>query len=119
MAARKRYRHRKPEEVAQALRDARGLVTVAAERLGCDVKTVYDHIKRSPEVARAREEADDRMLDFAEAKLYKSIQDGELKAIIFFLSTKGKKRGYVPKSELTGLGGAPLVPKNVTFKFEA
>lgn len=34
-------------------------------------------------------------------------------AVIFFLKTKGKHRGYVERSELTGKDGAPIAPAPV------
>jgi len=37
------------------------------------------------------------LLDYAESKLFKHIQDGNLTAVIFFLKTKGQIRGYIEK----------------------
>jgi hypothetical protein len=39
-------------------------------------------------------------------------------AVIFFLKSKGKKRGYVERNELTGKDGAPVVPQAVSFTIE-
>jgi hypothetical protein len=43
----------------------------------------------------AVEELSDVAIDFAESQLHKQIKDGNSTATIFFLKTKGKKRGYV------------------------
>lgn len=43
---------------------------------------------------------EDRMIDFAESKLMKKIEEGDTIATIFFLKTRGKKRGYVEKAEV-------------------
>lgn len=50
--------------------------------------------------------------DFAESKLFKAIGDGELTAILFYLKTQHKTRGYVERveSNLSGhlaLGSLP------------
>ena len=38
-------------------------------------------------------------VDLAESKLIEAIKDGNLTAIIFFLKTQGKSRGYSERSE--------------------
>jgi hypothetical protein len=43
-------------------------------------------------------------LDFAESQLHKQIQSGEVSSTIFYLKTKGKKRGYVERSEVDHSG---------------
>ena len=44
-------------------------------------------------------EADESMLDFAESKLIEHINNNDITSLIFFLKTKGKKRGYIERSE--------------------
>ena len=46
-------------------------------------------------------------LDFAESQLHKQIGDGSTAATIFYLKTKGKKRGYIERQEITGADGMP------------
>jgi hypothetical protein len=48
-------------------------------------------------------------IDICEAELWKLIKEGNSTAIIFFLKTKGKVRGYVERQELTGSDGSPVV----------
>ena len=40
-------------------------------------------------------------LDFAESQLHQQIKTGNSTATIFFLKTKGKKRGYVERQEIS------------------
>ena len=86
-------------EVARALTAANGLVTSAARRLGCNPKTVYRNIERFPALKDVLHEAREVTLDLVESKLMEAIEAGNLTAIIFFLKTRGKSRGYIERSE--------------------
>lgn len=91
---------RTPEDYIEAVREAQGLLTVAARRLGVGRSAIYDMAKRHPEVQEAIDEARERMTDLAEGKLYSKISDGDITSIIFYLKTQGKRRGYVEKQEI-------------------
>ena len=56
-------------------------------------------VARHPEIKEARDIAAERLLDFAENRLYDQIADGNTVATIFFLKTKGRNLGYVEKLE--------------------
>ena len=43
-------------------------------------------------------EVDEGSIDFAETMLHKNIRDGNVPSIIFYLKTKGKKRGYIEQT---------------------
>ncbi len=45
-------------------------------------------------------EAKEESLDFVESALMAKIEEGNLRAIIFFLKTKAKSRGYSEKTEI-------------------
>lgn len=85
----------KAVDYENAIREGQGLVTAAARRLGVDPRTVFRAINRYDSVRRALEDARERTLDLAEAKLIQQINDGNMTAIIFYLKTQGKKRGYI------------------------
>ncbi len=90
------------QEMIDALKAAKGIQTVAANRLGCARMTVSRYIKEFPTVAAALEEANESVIDFAESKLLKNIDEGDTTSIIFFLKTRGKNRGYSERQEVTG-----------------
>jgi len=98
----------KPEDYIKAITEAQGLISVAARRLGCSRTAVYEAAKNHPEVQRAIDDARERTTDLAEGKLFQKINEGDNTAIIFYLKTQGKKRGYVERQEVTGAEGSEL-----------
>jgi hypothetical protein len=97
------------QQVAQALIETKGMVFIAAQRLGCDPETIRNYCKRYPSVQAAKDAERGRMVDLAELKLYQSIQNGEAWGIAFALKTIGKDRGYVERQELTGQDSQAMV----------
>ena len=59
----------------------------------------YQRVERNPSFKKVIEEIDESTLDFAETALHNKIKEGDTTATIFFLKTKGKKRGYVERVE--------------------
>jgi hypothetical protein len=82
-----------------ALEQSLGIVTTACLTVGIDRKTHYNWLKDDEEYKVAVESIQDITLDFAESQLHKQIKDGEVTSTIFYLKTKGKKRGYVERVE--------------------
>lgn len=80
--------------------DAYGNITEAAKSLKISNKTLYRWADKDEELKRAIQEGRDSMLDFAENALKNKIEKGDTTAIIFFLKTQGRKRGYTEKKEL-------------------
>jgi|SRR5262245_22823229 len=97
MARPRRYT---PAKVAEAVRSSRGLLTLAARRLGCDRHTVLRYAEHYPTVAAALSDAREQQIDVAEAKLFEAIDGGELAAITFYLRTVGRHRGYGDRTEV-------------------
>ena len=73
--------------------------------------TVSRYIREFPEVKEAAEDAQEQLYDMVESKLYEKIEAGDLTAIIFFLKTRCKHRGYVEKPEIE-------TPKDVIIRVE-
>ena len=88
----------------EALEKSLGVVTTAAKAVGIDRSTHYDWNNNDPEYRAAVDSISDIALDFAESQLHKQIQGGEVSSTIFYLKTKGKKRGYVEKTEVEHSG---------------
>jgi transposase-like protein len=99
----------KAADVADAIRKAQGNVSHAARLLGCDRGTVYNYIHKYQTVEAALDEARESMLDYVESKLLEAISGGNITAMIFYLKTQGRNRGYVERQEVTGSGGGAIV----------
>lgn len=77
-----------------------GIVSVAAARHGIHRNTHYNWMKANATYKELAESITDVAIDLAESMLLQNIRSGEVASIIFYLKTKGKKRGYVEKSEI-------------------
>lgn len=84
----------------EALEKSLGVVTTACKSVGIARQTHYEWFKEDENYRRAVEDIADVALDFAESKLHKQIEQGDTTACIFYLKTKGKKRGYVERQEI-------------------
>ena len=83
-----------------ALEKSLGVVTSAAKTVGVGRTTHYLWMQEDKEYKAAVDELSDVAIDFAESQLHKQIKEGNSTATIFFLKTKGKKRGYVERQEV-------------------
>lgn len=91
-----------------ALEKSLGVVTSACKSVGLNRSTYYDYYNSDPEFKKSVDELSNIALDFAESNLHKQIKDGNTSATIFYLKTKGKRRGYVERQEITGIEGTKL-----------
>lgn len=98
----------KPKEYAQAIIEAKGMVTIAARRLGCKRQAVYAARSRHKIVADAFDEARAAQTDLTEGQLYKKINEGDTASILFYLKTQAKDRGYVEKVQVEHVVAAEL-----------
>jgi hypothetical protein len=106
------------KELIEALNGCKGIVSTACKSVGLSRTTYYDYYNEDPEFAKLADEAQENAIDFVEGKLFEKINGisvirysakGEEEiyeqppsdtAIIFYLKTKGKKRGYVERQEI-------------------
>lgn len=94
MAARPAATAKMKEALLEALIKTMGIVTPACTLAGCSRDFYYDHYNNDPEFRRKADDLQEVALDFVESKLYESIQAGSDTATLFYMKTKGKKRGY-------------------------
>tara|TARA_B110000971_G_scaffold7759_3_gene7516 strand:- start:248 stop:622 length:375 start_codon:yes stop_codon:yes gene_type:complete len=84
----------------EALEQSLGVVTTACKIVGCNRSTFYGHYNRDSKFRADVDELQNMTLDFAESQLHKQIKKGNTTATIFYLKTKGKKRGYIERREV-------------------
>jgi len=93
----------------QALEKSLGVVTAACNSVGISRQTHYRWLEEDAEYKAEVKGLEDVALDFAESQLHKQINSGNTSATIFYLKTKGKNRGYVERTEITGADTEPIV----------
>ena len=88
------------KELLSALNKNLGIVSNACEALGISRTTYYKYYNEDSEFRSEVDNVGESTLDFVESKLFELIKSGNVASTIFFLKTKGKKRGYVEKQEI-------------------
>jgi hypothetical protein len=84
----------------EALEKSLGVVTTACKIVDCNRSTFYKYYNNDQDFKASVDELQNLTLDFAESQLHQQIKDGNTTATIFYLKTKGKKRGYVERKEV-------------------
>lgn len=135
------YPNTKPplEQFEQIANACGGILSDIAANFKVARNTVYNWCEADPEFKEALADSRERFVDLAESNLRKlvagvpAIEKDELgnsrfagwverpseTAIIFTLKTRGKKRGYVERQEVTGADGADLIPPRTLSPEEA
>jgi hypothetical protein len=104
--------------ILESLEAHYGIVTDSCRAIGLSRATYYDWLKNDPEFKAAVDEIQEVAIDYVEGKLFERIsgvevlkgvdKDGneivytlppDTQAILGYLKTKGKKRGYVERNE--------------------
>lgn len=92
------------KRVLEALTISKGIVTSACDAAQIPRSTYYLWMNNDPEFKAAVDDIQEIALDFVEGKLFDKISTGDTIASIFYLKTKGKKRGYVERQEIEHSG---------------
>ena len=91
---------KKKKDFIEALRNNLGHISNACEAAKIGRRTYYDWTDKDKNFKEDVHHIQDSLLDLAESKLLENIENNENTAIIFYLKTKGKKRGYIEKQEV-------------------
>ena len=90
----------KKESLLKALEKSLGIVSTACEAVNISRTTYYKYYNEDKDFKRSVDSIGDIALDCAESQLFELIKEKNITAIIFYLKTKGKKRGYIEKQEV-------------------
>lgn len=90
-----RYHNVPFETVVKAYEKSAGNLSLCAKAIGIDRRTLDRWRKKYPELDAMMRDVEESLLDLCESRLMQNINDGNLTAIIFYLKTKGKHRGYI------------------------
>lgn len=97
------------ERVLDAIKSSFGIMSRIAKNLdGCEWHTAEKYVNRWAETRQAFADEDERALDLSESKMIEQIAAGDGPMIRFHLATKGKRRGYTERTELSGPEGGPI-----------
>ena len=90
-----------------------GIVSAIARKVGCEWETARAWIDKYPTVKRAYDAECEAMLDLAESAVLRNIKlaaqgDGDTADAKWYLTKRGKRRGYGDSMEVTGEGGGAV-----------
>lgn len=97
------------KDVIAACEGTGGIITLIAKKCNCTRQTIASLRDKNKDVAAAIDEAKEEMLDLSESVLFQKISKyKDLKAVMYYLDSKGRDRGYgkttqniTQKTELT------------------
>jgi hypothetical protein len=96
------------QDVAKSIEQLSGNMSAIARKHDKSRAWMYEYIRNNG-LWNIVEDAREKMVDNVESSLYQQALAGNTTAMIFFLKTQGKKRGYVERSEITGADGHEVV----------
>jgi len=102
--------------VLTAIKGSGGVVSTIARKLGVDWHTAKAWIEKSKATERAYADEEETILDMADSKLYEAIKSGDLSAVKWIQSTKGKNRGYVQRTESDLTTGGDKIVLSVVYE---
>ena len=124
-----------PTKVIASILKNRGLITHVAKELSIHRATLMRYIEKNEICLETLGQARDAMGDLAEKRLFEKIDEGDLRAILYYLSTVHRNRGYsvnadsandmntarggpvfVETVNIVGIPSGTFLPKDVTPK---
>jgi len=96
------------QKIQKAIPECNGVKKHLAEKLGVDRQTIYRYFDRYPDLEDEAQEYLASITDQAEHHLIEAVKAGNSWAVRYWLSTRGKSRGYSTKQEATFNSSYPM-----------
>lgn len=96
------------KQMIEALEKSLGVVSLACKSVGVSRASHYNWYNEDEEYRKAVDDVGEIALDFAESQLHKQIKEGNTASTLFYLKTKGKKRGYIERVEQEQIGDTTI-----------
>ena len=90
----------KKKEFIEVFRSTATNLSQTCSKLQISKSNFYDWYHNDEIFRKAVDEVREGMIDFAESMLFQNIKNGDNTAIIFYLKTMGRHRGYVEYQRL-------------------
>ena len=108
------------KRVEEGLHQTEGQVYLTAKILQVSHTAIYNYLKKYPCLQEVKEYYDNEMVDIAELGLRGALKKEETWAIKYTLSTKGKHRGYIERTQQEHMGeGGGKVDINLSWGDDA
>ena len=100
------------QDVIDAIVEGKGYASKAAEILKVSRTTFYKYLDKYATAKQALEDEREKRHDKVELKLMDRIEKNDTTAIIFYLKTQCKSRGYIERQEIAGVKDQPITIVN-------
>ncbi len=87
-----------------ALEKNLGIISISCKEAQVSRASYFNWMKNDEDFKKAVDEINEGVIDFVENQLYKKIEQGSEKSILFYMKYKGRKRGYTDSVDITSAG---------------
>lgn len=112
------YDNKKKPLLLGALERSLGIITSACRMVNISRETHYRWMREDKRYKDDVDMISEMVLDFAESKLHEEIKGNNITAIIFYLKSKGRHRGYVESVDKTKTEEIPIFNITIDTEFE-
>jgi predicted transcriptional regulator len=106
------------KRILTAIPGTGGVISQIAEKAGVAWHTALKYIENNDKLQTAYRAESESVLDAAESKLIEKVKTGDMWAITYYLSKKGKDRGYGEQPTFINAGNLQInaLLKNLTLE---